>query len=132
MSAIERAFFGTLGRDGEFKTSQRGKPYLRLNVRTGDGDDADWVSVMSFDDRAIEVRDKMLKGARVYVEGKLSLNKWVGQDGFEKTGLSVMSWHTRLAQIGRNKRKNDNGTAQHNAHAPIAPQHKDIDDALPF
>jgi single-stranded DNA-binding protein len=80
-------------------------------------------------DRAIEARDKMLKGARVYVEGKLSLNKWVSQDGVEKTGLSVMSWHTRLAQIGRNKRKNDNGTARHNTHAPL---HQDLDDEIPL
>jgi single-stranded DNA-binding protein len=130
MSAIECAFFGTLGRDGEFKTSQRGKPYLRLNVRTGDGDDADWVSVMSFDDRAIEVRDKMLKGARVYVEGKLSLNKWIGQDGVEKTGLSVMSWHTRLAQIGRTKAKQHHaGAVQHNTHAPLKDE---LEDKIPF
>jgi hypothetical protein len=37
MSGIECAFFGALGRDAEFKTSQRGNPYLRLNIRAGDG-----------------------------------------------------------------------------------------------
>ena len=30
--------FGTLGKDAETKTSAAGKPYLRLNIRTGDGD----------------------------------------------------------------------------------------------
>jgi hypothetical protein len=41
-SMIEAAFFGALGRDGELKTSKNGKPYLRLNIRVGDGDTAQW------------------------------------------------------------------------------------------
>jgi single-stranded DNA-binding protein len=105
MSGIEIALFGTLGRDAEPKTSKSGKPYLRLNVRVGDGDDVQWVSVMAFDEKAIAAADKMLKGARVYVEGRLSIGEWTGQDGVKRHGLSAMSWHCRLAQIGRNKQK---------------------------
>jgi len=52
---IECAFFGTLGRDAERKTSATGKRYLRLSVRVGDGDGAQWVSVLAFDPEAIEV-----------------------------------------------------------------------------
>jgi hypothetical protein len=40
MSGIEAAFFGSLGRDAEAKTSKNGKPYLRMNVSVGDGDAA--------------------------------------------------------------------------------------------
>ena len=105
MSAIEAAFFGALGKDAENKISGSGKKYLRLNVRVGDGDNVAWVSVMAFDERAIEVADKMLKGARVYVEGRLSMSEWTGSDGAKRSGLSVMSWHCRLAQIGRAKSK---------------------------
>jgi single-stranded DNA-binding protein len=72
MSGIEAAFFGALGRDAEAKTSKAGKAYLRLNVRVGDGDTAQWVSVMAFDQNAIDAADKLLKGARVYIEGSLS------------------------------------------------------------
>lgn len=46
-------------------------------------------------------------GARVYVEGRLSLNEWTNADGVVKAGLSVLSWHCRLAQIGRNKVKRE-------------------------
>ena len=101
--SIECAFFGALARDAESKTSKSGKEYLRFTVRVGDGDDADWVSVTSFDDGALEYRAKFMKGARVYVEGKLSLNKWTDQSGVQKTGLSVMSFHSHLAEIGKNK-----------------------------
>jgi single-strand DNA-binding protein len=125
---IECAFFGTLARDAEHKMSQKGKPYLRFSVRVGDGDDPDWVSVMSFDDQALEVRDKMVKGARVYVEGKISINEWTGQDGNKRHGLQAMSWHTRLSEIGQNKPKRSD-TAQHGTHAPLR---DDLDDPLPF
>ena len=66
---IECAFFGTLGRDCERKVSSTGKKYLRLSVRVGDGDGAQWVSVLAFDPEAVEVADKLVQGARVYVEG---------------------------------------------------------------
>jgi single-stranded DNA-binding protein len=107
MSGIEAAFFGALGRDAESKTSKNGKPYLRLNIRVGEGDAAQWINVTSFDAQAIEMAEKLVKGARVYVEGKLGLDEWTGQDGNKRVGLSCMSWHTRLSQIGRNRPKSE-------------------------
>jgi len=103
MSGIEAAFFGALGRDAERKTSQAGRSYLRLNARVGDGDSVQWVSVMAFDEHALEAAEKFTKGARVYVEGRLSISEWIASDGAKRHGLSVMSWHCRLSQIGRNK-----------------------------
>jgi single-stranded DNA-binding protein len=101
--SIECACFGTLGRDAELKKSATGKTYLRLNVRVGDGPAAQWLSVMVFDQSAIDVAARMVKGARVYIEGSITSNEWIGQDGKLRHGLSVMSWHCRLSQIGRNK-----------------------------
>jgi single-stranded DNA-binding protein len=97
---IECAFFGLLARAAELKTSKSGKPYLRFSARVGDGDGAQWISVLSFDETAIEIADKFVAGSKVYVEGRLSLSEWTNSDGVVKTGLSVMSFHTRLAQIG--------------------------------
>jgi single-strand DNA-binding protein len=103
MSTIEAAMFGALGKDAELKTSGSGKQYLRLNLRVGDGDAVQWVNAMTFDADAIAVADKMRKGARVYIEGKLSLDEWTGQDGAKRHRLSLMSGHCRLSQIGRNR-----------------------------
>jgi single-stranded DNA-binding protein len=103
MSAIEAAMFGVLGKDAERKTSGSGKNYLRLNIRVGEGDAAQWVNAMTFDPDAFAVAEKMVKGARVYIEGRLSLDSWIAQDGTKRSGLSLMSGHCRLSQIGRNR-----------------------------
>ena len=152
MSGIEAAMFGVLGKDAEHKTSSSGKSYLRLNLRIGDGNAVQWVNAMTFDPDAIAVVDKMRKGARVYIEGKLSLDEWTGQDGAKRHGLSLMSWHCRLSQIGRNRpRRTDSaredrpkaassGRARAAAsdYAPIGAEarppkgHPAFDDDIPF
>jgi single-strand DNA-binding protein len=88
---IDCAFTGTLGRDGELKTSGKGKPYLKLNVRTGEVEDAQWVSVLSFDPDALAEAEGFKKGARVYIEGRISLNQWDDQSGAKRAGLSAMA-----------------------------------------
>ena len=103
--SIEAAFFGSLGKNAEQKTSASGKRYLRLSVRVGDGDGAQWVSVLAFDPEAMGVADRLVQGARVYVEGRLELTEWTGSDGVKRRGLNVLSWHCRLPHIGRNRPK---------------------------
>jgi single-stranded DNA-binding protein len=130
MSAIESAFLGTIVRDVETRTSKSGREYLKFSVRVGEGDTAQFVGVMLFGDDVPELADKLSKGCRIYVEGKLSLDEWAAQDGTKRHGLNVMSWHARLPQIGKNKnRRDDAGTAQHGTHAPLR---DDFDDPIPF
>lgn len=129
MSAIEAAFFGVLGREAESKTSKAGKAYLRLNVRVGVGDVVQWVSATVFDAKAIDVAGKMVKGARVYIEGRLTLDEWTAADGAKRHGLSVMSWHCRLAQIGRNKPQRERETNKPPRTAPTGDFHSD---EIPF
>jgi single-stranded DNA-binding protein len=129
--SIEAAFFGTLSRDAERKTSKGGKAYLRMNVRTGDGDAAQWVSVNCFDQAAIERADKFVKGARVYVEGSLKLEEWTGQDGVMRHGLSCLAWRAHLSEIGRNKPPRERKPAAERPRSAAAPNDFH-DDAIPF
>jgi single-stranded DNA-binding protein len=136
---IECALFGTLGRDAEAKTSKTGKAYVRLNARVGDGDSGQWITATVFDTAAIEVADKLVKGARVYIEGRLTLD-WTAQDGAKRHGLSVMSWHCRLAEIGRNRPKRDKpqsaasgrDRAARSDYAPNDRADADLNDSIPF
>jgi single-stranded DNA-binding protein len=145
--SIEAALFGMLGKDAETKTSAAGKPYLRLNIRTGDGDAAQWINAMCFDADAIEQAERLCKGARVYIEGTIKLGEWTGQDGAKRHGLSLMSWHCRLSQIGRNRPRREDrpkaaatgrARADASAYAPLGAEsrppkgHPAFDDDIPF
>jgi single-stranded DNA-binding protein len=101
--SIEAAFFGSLGRDAEAKTSKAGRSYLRLAVRVGDGDAAQWVNCTVFDDAAVAQPERFTRGSRVYCEGSIKIDAWTAADGTPRTGLSCMSWHCRLPEIGRNR-----------------------------
>ena len=103
---IDCAFLGALVADAERKISKNGKPYLRFRVAVGGGDDVQFVSVMLFGDCVDELGD-LTKGTRIYVEGRLKLDRWSGQDGAERYGLGVMSAYARIAQIGDRKPKRD-------------------------
>jgi single-stranded DNA-binding protein len=126
MSGIECAFFGSLTRDAEAKTSKGGKSYLRMNVRVETGDAAQFVGVTCFDEKAIALVDKLVKGARVYIEGGgLRLDEWAGQDGVMRRGLSCMSWHCRLAEIGKNKPRRPQPTTEKQSDAAPNTFHSD-------
>jgi single-stranded DNA-binding protein len=126
MSGIEAAFFGTLGKDSELKTSATGKTYLRISVRVGDGDAAQWLLCTVFDAAAIKSAAKLLKGSRCYIEGRLTLNEWTAADGSKRHGLAVLSWHCRLAAIGRNKPRKQDATLRMNSAEP------ELNDQIPF
>jgi single-stranded DNA-binding protein len=129
--SIEVAFFGALARDAELKISKAGRSYLRLNVRVGDAE-AQWVNVMAFDEKAIGQAEKLVKGTKVYIEGGgLKIDEWTGQDGAKRHGLSCMSWHCRLAEIGRNKPKRERKPTER-AHAARTTRDDFHNDEIPF
>jgi single-stranded DNA-binding protein len=111
----ECAFIGVLGRDAEVKTSAKGKSFSRLNVRTGEVEDAQWVAVTSFDQEAIRQASSFTKGSKIYVEGRLQLNSWTGEGGVPRTGLAVFANHTRSISIGRQK-AGDGDNGYHRSH----------------
>ena len=100
---IQAAVFGTLGSDAELKTSKTGKPFLRMNVRTGYGDGAVWISALVFDADVTEQADRFVKATTVYLEGRLTPTSWTSDNGTVRNSLSLLASHCRLAQIGHNK-----------------------------
>jgi single-stranded DNA-binding protein len=115
-----------LARDAEQKTSKAGKPYLRFTLRVGDGEQAQFVSVMYFGDADTKA---MVKGARVYVEGSVKLDEWTAREGTKRTGLSCMSWHARVAAIGSNRPKRESAAPQASGSAAAA---YEMNDEIPF
>ena len=123
---FEVALIGTLGRDAEAKTSAAGKAYIRANIAIGNGDVTEWVNVAAFGSDPAGT-SQLTKGAKVYVEGRLTVERWTGKDGAPRVGLSVAAWKLEpLGQIGKRRQRKPPAkrcsTTAHDFH----------DDTIPF
>lgn len=91
---------GHLGRDPEMRYTPGGTPVTNFSVavsrrrRSPDGqtmDETDWFRVVCWEKLA-EIADQYLKkGARVYVEGRVQIRKYTGNDGVERTSVDVIA-----------------------------------------
>ena len=133
--SIECAFFGFLSADAEARTSQAGKPWVRLRVGVGKEDTVHWVSVAVFGNAA-EAAAELKKADRVYIEGSIKLDTWRGNDGVERHGLSVAAFKCKSThKIGRNKPKRkgaDGEVGRPLQLAAAADTSAALDDEIPF
>ena len=112
MRGIECALCGFLARDAEARTTKTGKPMAILNVGVTDGGESEsegnagditWAKVLVFNERAEAVQG-LTKGARIYVEGQLKLDRWTAADGAERSSLTVLAQLVQpLGQIGKRR-----------------------------
>lgn len=106
MKGIVCAFEGRLGRDAEIKTARAsGKQFVAMSVIEGDGEEAQWLNVVAWSESLAEIASHLVKGAEVYVEGKIRLRTWEAESG-TRSGLSVSASLVQpLALIGRSRPK---------------------------
>lgn len=91
---------GNLGRDPEMRFTPSGAAVTEFSVavnrrrRGQDGqnvDETDWYRVICWS-RLAEIADQYLrKGTRVYVDGRLQLRRYTGNDGQERTSVEVVA-----------------------------------------
>jgi single-stranded DNA-binding protein len=106
ISGIETAFIANVGSEPELKTSAAGKIWAAFSACVGDGEDAQWLRVAVFGDRAQQLAGHLHKGDKIYAEGRLKLDTWTGKDG-QQRNLKVAAWRVeQLGQIGKNKPAN--------------------------
>jgi single-strand DNA-binding protein len=91
---------GNLGRDPEKRYTQDGRPVTRFSVaattrrRERDGEWADhteWFSVTVFGRQAETLAERINKGTRVYVEGRLESRQYESQNGNKGFSLDVIA-----------------------------------------
>jgi single-strand DNA-binding protein len=91
---------GNLGRDPEKRYTQDGRPVTRFSVaattrrRERDGEWADhteWFSVTVFGRQAETLSERVTKGTRVYVEGRLESRQYETQNGAKGFSLDVVA-----------------------------------------
>lgn len=133
-TGIEAAFIGRIGQPATVRESKSGKPWAALTVAVAGSTEAEpvqWVQVSMFGDDVTEHAAKMLKGATVYVEGRLRLNTWKDRAGGERSGLTVAASKVRpLFQIGDKRPPRTRAKRGIPTDARSTPGHE-FDDPLP-
>ena len=129
--SIECAFYGFLARDAAARTSQAGKPWVRLSIGVGKDDGLQWVQVAVFG-KAAEKAAALKKSDRCYIEGTIKLDSWRASDGTERHGLNVAAFKCEPThRIGRNK-PDRNKPEREFGTAPSAKNGAEFDDEIPF
>ena len=132
MSEIECAFYGFCAADADVRTSQAGKQWVRLRVGVGKDDQVQWLQVAVFG-QAAEAAAELKKADRVYCEGTIKINTWRGNDGLERSGLSVATFKlTKTHQIGRNKPKRERSDKPPNNGKASSSNDRPLNDEVPF
>ena len=122
---------GRLTRDAEARFIPSGTAVLSFSVanNTGFGDNqkTHYFDCSIFGKRAEgKLKDYMLKGQQVVVEGEISLNQYQKKDGTGGASLNVFVNNVEL--MGSNQQAG----AQPSAPTSSAPASNDSDDDLPF
>ena len=145
---------GNLGRDPEVRTTQGGKQVVTLNIATSESwrdaqsgerrERTEWHRVVIWNEGLGDIAEKYLvKGAKVYVEGKLTTNKWTDNAGVERysTEIHLTPYNGTLTFLDSKKsegRSSGDDAARERAMAGVgdpssdAPKGQDRDDEIPF
>jgi single stranded DNA-binding protein len=109
MDGIVCAFTGRLGGAPDTRFLSNGSEVLQFSIVPNDSKAADgaaeWVRVSIFAEKLAEdAVTKLTKGCEAYIEGRLQLGRWQGQDGAQRAGLRVNAWTVQpMGQIGHRR-----------------------------
>lgn len=90
MNGIRAAFTGRLGKDAEIRATRDGKPWVSFPVAVDTDRDSEtgtaWIRCAMFGELVDTTAPRLIKGAQVYIEGRLTLRPWTGADGKARAG----------------------------------------------
>ena len=149
MSSLNQvSLIGNLGRDPEISQTQDGNPVARLSIATSERwtdkhtgerrEKTEWHRVVIFGNLADVVRQYVVKGDKIFVQGQLQTRKWTGQDGIERytTEVVLRQWGSTLVMLGSRGESSEprgGGGGYQDHQAPVDQGGQDdLDDHIPF
>lgn len=96
MSFNKITIVGNLGKDPDLRYTPDGTAVCNFNLATNhkgkDGNfEATWFKVTLWKNRALAAAQYLQKGSSVYIEGRLSIEKWTDRDGVQQFSLGVQA-----------------------------------------
>lgn len=146
MSINKVSLLGYLGADPTIKLLNNGTKVAILNIATSDSwydkneetkkESTEWHRVVIYNDALARVcEDNLLKGSRVYVEGKLKVKKWVDQHKIDRYMPEiVLNTYNGEFIIISSKKNSDEIATNKNTTTPEKTQGINVivDDEIPF
>ena len=93
---IRAEVVGNVGKQPELRQTKTGKQMTRFGVastKTVEGRDpqTSWVNVLCFDEQAVNVCERIAKGDRVIVSGRMEVETYSDKDGVERTSVNLLA-----------------------------------------
>ncbi|HRK02712.1 MAG TPA: single-stranded DNA-binding protein [Oligoflexia bacterium] len=112
MSDLNRIFLmGRVGNELELKTSQNGKPYLRISLATHgngtSGESTQWHRIVVFGAQAENCARYLQKGSLIFVEGSSETSTYTDADGKKSTSTSVIAYRIQFMSSYSKKSNED-------------------------
>ena len=96
MNGITAALTGRLGADADLRYTAQGRALATFSVAVDDDKaeqgKAEWVRATVWGEDAEELAPRLVKGVRVYLEGRVRLDQWQAQDGQQRSTLKLSAW----------------------------------------
>jgi single-strand DNA-binding protein len=142
------SLIGNLGQDPEIRITQAGSKIVTLSIATTESwkdshsgerkERTEWHRIVIFSEALAVLAEKYLtKGAKVFVEGKLSTRKWTDNAGNERTTteIQLQPYNGTLTFLDKKPADRTEGgetRAPARVSAAAAAGAADLDDEIPF
>jgi single-strand DNA-binding protein len=116
MSVNKVILLGRLGKDPETRTTPNGTVVTRFSLATSErrkdasgnwGEHTEWHNVVTFGKTAENVQKFLKKGREVFIEGKISTNKWQDKEGKDRYTTEIIA--AGVTFVGGGQRTGDSG-----------------------
>lgn len=129
MSMNKVLIIGNVGGDPEMRYTPNGNPVTSFSVATNrrytvgeeQREETQWFRVSAWNRLAETCNQYVTRGMKVYVEGRLSVREYVGQDGQTRTSVDVNAFDVRFLDRPGDGGATQGGDMGGGGYAPGAP-----------
>lgn len=143
MSSLNKAILiGNLGKDPETRFTPSGKAVCSFSIATSEKwkdkstgemvDKVEWHNITTFDKLADICNQHLKKGSSVYIEGRITTEKWQDKEGKDRYTTKIVANEMKMLGGLRDKTNPPDKEANQAATKQNTAGFDDFEDGLPF
>lgn len=135
---------GNLGQDPDTKYTAGGDAVTNISIATSEAwkgrdgekqESTEWHKVVFFGKLADIAAQYLVKGAKVFVEGKLKTESWEDKDGNKRSTVKIHAHEMQMLDGKKDSEQSERRTTQKydkHSYTPSQPTDDNFDDDIPF